>query len=404
MITNIETNKKLESFEDLINPISVRDFKINYWEKQVLHISRDDSDFFSALFSIDDLDKLLEYSRPRGINLKVVKSQQTLNPTVYENQDGSLNLNQIYVAYADGHTIVVNEIQRFWDPIKEFVQNMRLQLNHNVVANLYLTPENEKALSPHYDSHDVFALQISGEKHWVVYDDTNFKTPLLNSFQPVFQREHLTGAKEITMKAGDIMYIPRGVPHEAYTKDTSSMHITIGVQPTQWIDFITKSLLNLSQSNVELRKALPIGFLKSDLNSLLTQEAKEDFIKILQAAFDEDNIKGSLGILEEEFRLKEQPKPDGHFFHLDNLNKITLETKLTKRDCLTSKVVNNFSGARILFQGNTIKGPSQIASTLEFISEQKGIFNVKDIPYVNDDNKVKLAKRLVRGGLLKIVY
>jgi len=313
-------------------------------------------------------------------------------------------LNQLYAAYSDGHTIVVNEIQRFWDPIKSFVQNMRLQLDHNVVANLYLTPQNEKALSPHYDSHDVFALQISGEKHWIVYDDTNFKTPLLNSFQPVFQREHLSGAREITMKAGDIMYIPRGVPHEAYTADNSSMHITIGVHPTQWIDLITKSLLNLSQSNVELRKALPIGFLKSDMDSLLSPDAKIDFMKILQMALNEDNIKGSLSILEEEFRLKEQPKPDGHFLHLDNLNKITIETKLTKRDGLTSKVVNNFSGARILFQGNTIKGPSQIADTLDFISKQNESFQVQEIPFLNDENKLKLAKRLVRGGLLKIIF
>lgn len=393
----------LKNFEDLINPISNSDFQTNYWEKQVLHIPRDDSDFFSSLFSIEDLDKLLEYSRPRGNSLRVVKSQQPLNPTIYENQDGSLNLNQLYVAYADGHTIVVNEIQRFWDPIKSFVQNMRLQLNHNVVANLYLTPENEKALSPHYDSHDVFALQISGEKHWIVYDDTNFKTPLLNSFQPVFQREHLSGAREITMKAGDIMYIPRGVPHEAYTTDNSSMHITIGVHPTQWIDLITKSLLNLSQSNIELRKALPIGFLKSDMDSLLSPDAKIDFMKILQMAFNEDNIKGSLGILEEEFRLKEQLKPDGHFLNLDNLNKINLESKITKREGVTSKVVNNSSGARILFQGNTIKGPSQIVDTLNFISQHIGSFFVKEIPFLNDENKLKLAKRLVRGGLLKLI-
>lgn len=404
METFIKEQTRIKDFCGLIDPIDLENFKKNYWEKQVLHIPRDDSDFFSSLFSIEDLDKLLEYNRPRGNSLRVVKSQQPLNPTIYENQDGSLNLNQLYVAYADGHTIVVNEIQRFWDPIKSFVQNMRLELNHNVVANLYLTPENEKALSPHYDSHDVFALQISGEKHWIVYDDTNFKTPLLNSFQPVFQREHLSGAREITMKAGDIMYIPRGVPHEAYTTDNSSMHITIGVHPTQWIDLITKSLLNLSQSNIELRKALPIGFLKSDMDILLSPDAKIDFMKILQMAFNEDNIKGSLGILEEEFRLKEQPKPDGHFLHLGNLNKINLESKITKREGVTSKVVNNFSGARILFQGNTIKGPSQIANTLEFISKQNEPFQVQEIPFLNEENKLKLAKRLVRGGLLKIVY
>jgi ribosomal protein L16 Arg81 hydroxylase len=403
METYIETQTKIKDFSDLIQPIGIEDFEANYWEKQVLHIQRDNPDFFTSLFSIEDLDKVLEYNRPKGSSLKVVKSQQPMNPTVYENKDGSLNLNQLYTAYADGYTIVINEIQRFWDPIKMLVENIRQHISHNAVANLYLTPENEKALSPHYDSHDVFALQISGEKHWILYDDAYFKTPLLHSFQPIFQREHLTGAREITMRAGDILYMPRGVPHEAYTTDKSSMHITVGVHSTQWIDFITKSLLNLSQKHIELRKALPIGFLNSESESLLSADAELDFINILQQVFQKENITGSLNILGEEFRTKEQPKPDGHFASLDKINHIHLDSQLSKREGLTSKVTNSASGARISFQGNTIKGPSQIVSTLAFISQQEGIFSVKEIPFLNDDNKLKLAKRLVRGGLLKVV-
>jgi ribosomal protein L16 Arg81 hydroxylase len=403
METYIETQTKISDFSDLIQPIGMEGFEAIYWEKQVLHIPRNDPDFFSSLFSIEDLDKVLEYNRPQGSSLKVVKSNQPMNPFVYENQDGSLNLNQLYTAYADGYSILVNGIQRYWNPIKSLLENIRQQTSHNVGANLYLTPENEKAFDPHYDSHDVFALQISGEKHWILYDDTHYKTPLLNSYQPTFQREQLTGAREITMKAGDILYMPRGVPHEAYTTDKSSMHITIGVYSIQWIDFITKSLLNLSQKNIELRKALPIGFLNSDVDNLLSADAVLDFINILKQVFQKENVAGSLNILGEEFRTKEQPKPDGHFASLDKLNHIHLNSQLSKREGLTSKVTNSPSGARIAFQGNTIKGPSHIVSTLTFISEQEGAFSVKDIPFLNDDNKLKLAKRLIRGGLLKVI-
>ncbi len=403
METHNEIQTELKNFSDLIQPINIEDFAANYWEKQVLHIQRNNPDFFFSLFSIEDLDKVLEYNRPHGSSLKVVKSNQPMNSTVYENQDGSLNLNQLYTAYADGYSILINGIQRFWEPIKMLMESLRNDISHNASANLYLTPENEKAFSPHYDSHDVFALQISGEKHWILYDETHLKTPLLNSYQPTFQREQLTGAREITMRAGDILYMPRGVPHEAYTTDKSSMHITVGIQSVQWIDFITKSLLNLSQKHIELRKALPIGFLNSDNENLLSTDEELDFINILQQVFQKENIAGSLNILGEEFRTKEQPKPDGHFSSLDRLNHIHLESQLSKREGLTSKVTNSASGARISFQGNTIKGPSQIVNTLVFISEQKGIFSVKDIPFLNNENKLKLAKRLVRGGLLKVL-
>ncbi|MGF7217826.1 ribosomal protein L16 Arg81 hydroxylase [Spirosoma lacussanchae] len=402
MKTYIEENVQLKDFADLISPINIIDFEANYWEKQVVHIKRDNPSFFESLFSVEVLDKLLAYNRPRGGGLRVVKSQQPLNPTIYENQDGSLNLNQLYAAYADGHTIVINEIQRYWDPIKMLVENIHQYMSHHVVANLYLTPENEKALSPHYDSHDVFALQISGEKHWIVYDDTYCKTPLVHSFQPVFQREQLSGAKQITLKAGDVMYMPRGVPHEAYTTDQSSMHITIGVHSTQWIDFITKSLASLAQNHIELRQALPIGFLNSDNEDLLSPNAELNFITILQQIFQKDTLNGCLSILQEEFRTKEQPRPDGHFASLDKLNHIGLDSLLIKRDGLTSKVTNHITGARISFQGNVVKGPSQIAPSLEFISQQEGAFCVREIPFLNDENKLKVAKRLIRGGLLKV--
>lgn len=403
METHNEIQTELKNFSNLIQPINIEDFAANYWEKQVLHIQRNNPDFFFSLFSIEDLDKVLEYNRPHGSSLKVVKSNQPMNSTVYENQDGSLNLNQLYTAYVDGYSILINGIQRFWEPIKMLMESLRNDISHNASANLYLTPENEKAFSPHYDSHDVFALQISGEKHWILYDETHLKTPLLNSYQPTFQREQLTGAREITMRAGDILYMPRGVPHEAYTTDKSSMHITVGIQSVQWIDFITKSLLNLSQKHIELRKALPIGFLNSDNENLLSTDEELDFINILQQVFQKENIAGSLNILGEEFRTKEQPKPDGHFSSLDRLNHIHLESQLSKREGLTSKVTNSASGARISFQGNTIKGPSQIVNTLVFISQQEGIFSVKDIPFLNNENKLKLAKRLVRGGLLKVL-
>lgn len=402
METQIEIQTELKNFSDLIKPFNLEDFESNYWEKKVLHIQRNNPDFFSSLFSIEDLDKVLEFNRPQGPSLKVVKNNQPMNPSVYENQDGSLNLNQLYTAYADGHSIIVNGMQRYWDPIKSLIESIRQQISHNANANLYLTPENEKAFSPHFDSHDVFAIQISGEKHWILYDDTNYKTPLLNSYQPTFQREQLTGAKEITLRAGDILYMPRGVPHEAYTTDKSSMHITIGIYSTQWIDFITKSLLNLSQKHIELRKALPIGFLNSNNENLLSSDAELDIISILQQVFQKENIAGSLNILGDEFRTKESPKPDGHFASLDKLNHVHLDSQLSKRDGFNSKVTNSPSGARISFQGNTIKGPSQIASTLAFISEQEGIFSVKEIPFLNNDNKLKLAKRLVRGGLLRV--
>jgi ribosomal protein L16 Arg81 hydroxylase len=392
------------NFTELLYPKPFKDFTSNFLEKNFLYIEREDRQYFRNLFSIEDFDAVLEYGKPRGNSLRVVKNQEPLLPTKYENFDGSLNLNQLYVAYADGYTVVINEINRYSESINTLTHNMRQELSHKVKANAYLTPANQKALSPHYDTHDVFVLQISGKKHWNFYDDTNFKTPLLNSFQPIFQEGQLTGKKEVTIEAGDLMYIPRGLPHEAYTSDESSLHLTIGVYPTQHVDLLSKAVQSLAQNDLDLRKALPVGFLNftEAEKKKFIEELSSKFSDTLEKMFDKNNLESTLFTISDEFRNKVQPKSDGHFAQLDKIPNLTLETKLTKRENMPTKVIQVGNFSRIIFPGNIIKGPAQITSVFEYIAQSEEFF-VKDIPNVNDDNKLKLAKRLIRGGLLKTV-
>ena len=55
----------------------------------------------------------------------------------------------------------------------------------------------------------------------------------------------------------------------------------------------------------------------------------------------------------------------------------------------------------LIFPGNVIKGPAHIEDALQYISDRNE-FTVRSIPQLSDENKVKLSRRLIRGGLLKI--
>jgi len=396
--------KNIKNHSDLIHPLVYKDFNSHYWENKFLHIEREEANFYNNLFSIKDFDSVLEYGKPRGDSLRVVKNQEPLLASKYEKKDGSLNLNQLYAAYTDGYTIVVNEVNRYSASINTLVHNMRQKLSYKVLANAYLTPANQKALSPHYDAHDVFVLQLSGRKHWHFYDDTKFKTPLVNSFQPIFKEGQLSGKKEVTVKAGDLMYIPRGLPHEAYTTDESSLHLTIGVYPTQHVDLFSKALQSMANHDIDLRKALPVGYLNfsETEKKKYIEEITLKFKDKLDQVFKNSNLENTLFLLDEEFRNEMSPKSDGHFAELDKISNLTLETKLTKRDNMPTKVLQMGAFSRIVFPGNIIKGPAQISSVFDYIARSES-FVIKDIPSVSDDNKLKLAKRLIRGGLLKTI-
>jgi len=392
----------VSEFSDLLYPKDDNNFFSKYWEKQPLVIRRDNPDYYSGLFSIKDVDVVLALNQFKSPDIRVVKNQEPLLPSKYENPDGTLKLNHLYTSYADGYTVVINELQRFWQPLRVLCQNIQNQLSHQVVANMYLTPKEQKALMPHYDTHDVIVLQVYGKKHWKVYDCTT-ETPLLHSFQPIFQRSQLGKPKEITLQAGDMMYMPRGYPHEAMTSDESSLHLTIGIHPDQWVDLLTNALKKMAFTDVEFRKALPPGYLNfNNLTPEVVNGMMNTFNRLINQFSKNADARGALQLLGESFRNKVILAGDGHFEQIDRMGDLQLDTLVEKRQKMNARVVQNGQFSWISFPGNTIKGPAHIASALHFISASGNPFKINELPSISDKNKIKLTQRLLRGGLLKV--
>ena len=72
--------------------------------------------------------------------------------------------------FADGATMVLQALHRVWPPVVTFCQRLAADLGHPVQANAYVTPPQNQGFSNHYDVHDVFVLQIAGEKRWIIHE------------------------------------------------------------------------------------------------------------------------------------------------------------------------------------------------------------------------------------------
>lgn len=394
--------EEIKDFESLISPLDVKSFANEYWGKKVLHIERGDREYYHSLLTKDGVDDIIFHGRPKGPSLRIVKNQVPLHPQKYENLDGSININQMYTAYADGYSIIIHEIQRFSKPIARLCANLQKEFNFRTLGEMFLTPKNQKALAPHYDAHDVFVVQLEGTKYWRLYDKV-YEMPLVDSQQPVFDRKNLSNVREIKLEAGDVLFIPRGVPHEASTQDESSLHLSIGVHPMQWLDLVNVALADLAQTDLELRKPLPLGYSNQNkMNEDFRSMAQEKLSSIIEKATTKVNAYSSVRLLSENLRLTQGSFADGHFAHLDKLDDVDINTSLRHREAMNIETMEIAGFSRILFPGNVVKGPAAIYPCFEFIANAKEGFRVSEIPLVNDEGKIKIAKRLIRGGLLKI--
>ena len=68
-------------------------------------------------------------------------------------------------------------MHKYIPSLRNFANNLANEYGHFFQTNLYLTPPNAQGFKTHYDSHDVFILQIHGKKKWRFYN-TPIKLPL----------------------------------------------------------------------------------------------------------------------------------------------------------------------------------------------------------------------------------
>ena len=397
----------VSKIEEIIFPLKYEEFKNYYWEKKVFIASRNNKNYYKKLFSFEEFDQIIQHSVPNGNKIDIVKSSsgyEKKNAVEYQKPDGNLNPNNLYAFYCDGYSIIINGVNRYNKNINNLINKLRIELSSTVNANMYLTPANQVAFSPHYDSHDVFVLQLSGEKHWNIYKNDKIETPLVNSHQPTFEKEQLTIEKEINLKEGDFMYIPRGVPHGAFTTESSSLHLTIGIYPLQWVDLLKKSIEVLALNEVQLRKALPLGIFNKENQETIFKELNkiEEFFPYKKST--NLNLLGTaLSCLFDDHRKALDTFSDSNFASLDKMAKINYNSMIMQRDNMNCRVLSNSFSSKITFAGNSVQGPTKLHSTFKYIAGQKGAYAVKDIPMFENKHKIKIVKRLIRGGLLKIV-
>lgn len=81
----------------------------------------------------------------------------------------------------------------------------------------YLTPAGTQGFAPHYDDIEAFLLQAEGSKQWRLYDNPSGERLPTTSSGNFAQRELGPAIMEVTLRAGDLLYIPRGVVHQVAT-------------------------------------------------------------------------------------------------------------------------------------------------------------------------------------------
>src|SRR4051794_31808543 len=192
------------------------------------------------LFGEDSVDELVSRRGLRAPFLRVAKSGRTLGDREFTEGGGvgasvadQVSDDKLLRHFADGATIVLQGLHRTWGPLIDFTQQLAEELGHPVQANAYVTPSQNTGFSDHYDVHDVFVLQMGGEKRWrvrpPVHDSPLRDEPWTDHRAEIEEAGRRAPDHEFTLRPGDVLYLPRGWVHSATALGGVSTHLTLGI-------------------------------------------------------------------------------------------------------------------------------------------------------------------------------
>lgn len=364
-------------------------FLEKHWAEAPLLRRAEVSDF-DDLASFDDLDRMISSLGLRASSLRMVKDGATLSQSSYTTAPSGkrsleplVNAAAVYERYEEGATIVLESLHKYWQPLADFCRDLELALGHRLQVNAYITPRGSQGFDVHRDDHDVFVLQVHGEKHWTVYDRTDDEVVIID--EPITK--------------GSALYIPKGFPHSARTGLAASAHLTVGILTLESID-VLKELVKLAEAERVFQTRLDTSS-TSDADALraVTERTLDD----LRTWLDSVDVDALVGQLARRFKSTSQPLFRGQLRQLELLDDLGSRSIVRRRRGASCFLLRSDEHLKVVLSDRELNMPLLADEAMRMVSDAES-FVISDLHRsLEPEGALVLTRRLIREGLLEVV-
>jgi lysine-specific demethylase/histidyl-hydroxylase NO66 len=360
-------------------------------------------DGFADLFDVAAVDSLLGERGLRTPFLRVAKEGRVLPVDRYVGGGGAgaevadqVLDEKVLALLGDGATLVLQGLHRLWPPLTRFAVGLREDLGHPVQINGYITPPGNRGFATHYDTHDVFVLQIAGRKRWRVHPpvvtDPLERQPWGGRADEVSAAADGPPFLDAQFAPGDALYLPRGWLHSAEAVDSLSVHLTIGVKSVTRHD-VLGALLDLAVSEPSLRTGLPMGVDVGSSDDIAAELASTvDALRAWLSTVDPADVARILGA---RHRAAGRPAPLAPLAQLAAASSLDATTPVVLRAGLRPTLTESGDRVIMALYGRTLDFPGFCAPALERVLAGEPC-GAADLPGLDAEDGVVLLRRLLR--------
>ena len=380
----------------LIDPLPTAEFERDYYEQRLFHIRRRASPYYAELLSLSDLDTVLGTHSASYRDISLVRGDGDVSRGEYTNEAGRILPLDVARHFDDGATVIFNQLQRRVPTLARLCVALGRQFSSKVQTNVYLTPPDAQGFAPHWDTHDVFVLQISGTKHWSIYD-TKVRLPLRGQrFEPGTPPGDVTD--ELELGPGSAVYLPRGLMHSARSTDEASLHITLGLTAFTWAEFLVESVTAAALEEESLRQNLPSDFARQGFPAAEKRRLFSEKLAFVQSRFDPEAVWRRFT---DEVLATDVPLFTDLLSQRLREHHLTPRSRVGRRAGLLAEALTADKTCLLRFCGRELRLPVDVWPALQFAAKADE-FAVRDLPDCLDtEGKLTLVKRLIREGFLQ---
>ncbi|MBL6458130.1 cupin-like domain-containing protein [Belnapia sp. T6] len=253
---------------ELLAPMTPEQFFAEYHDRKPLHVQGGAAKF-AHILSWRQINRLLDMTHIwSGHSLQLVMDGTPVPPEQYCGRATSRDNAQVLQPEAPkvrdwvkrGASLVLNDMDSLTPGLAAVSAALEGAGLGKAQANVYISWQSHKAFPAHFDTHDVWAVQVEGEKTWNIWEgraEWPIAHPVFRAM-PQAQHEQQKGRlrERMLLRPGDLLYLPRGWYHDALAEAPASVHIAYGVHAPLGMDLLN-ILVERALYDVEFRKPLP---------------------------------------------------------------------------------------------------------------------------------------------------
>lgn len=397
--------------DTVLAPVTVETFLAEHWERAPLHVRREAPGYFADLYDVADVEESLvtgarELERfalvRAGAAQAALEEYVVTSPAIRWRSTGKpatahVDARKVAGLLERGYTLVITDAALLSPRLQRSCNRLQRELGAFVGANVYFTPAGAQGLDLHHDTHDTLTVQIEGTKTWRVYEPL-VELPLES--QPLHRETAVPALnllREVTLTAGETLYLPRGYAHEAIATSGRALHVTFALAPLRAVDLLHAALDAAAAADVGLRRALPVGWQNDPgfANAFAVQ-----FIPQLGALRAADVAAAADAALDELFAAS-RSDAGAAFDQLAFSTALRPDSVLRLDDGVPFLMRRRDGAIDVLVPGNRLGLSPSCGPALERL--QAGPVRFADLaPELGAADRERLARTLVRAGVARI--